>query len=67
MEGQLKSMRLELDGQMNAVAKLTSTKSVLEKQLEVAYKEISDVNARCSNLREMNKEMLGMLEGKESS
>lgn len=63
MENEMRSIKLELEGQMNAVAKVSSAKNAVEKQLEAAQSEVIELTARCKNLREMNKEMLGMLEG----
>ena len=67
----------ERDNQMNALAKLiatqgtgagagiegsSSTATVLKTELESAKKEISELTERCANLRQMNEELLGMLE-----
>lgn len=62
LEGQLRSMRGETDGQLAAIATLTASRSATESQLEAARVEVAELTARCANLREMNKEMLAMLE-----
>ena len=40
----------------------SSTATVLKTELESAKKEISELTERCANLRQMNEELLGMLE-----
>jgi chromosome segregation ATPase len=59
----------ERDNQMNALAKVIATQGAdagssgtLKTELETAKREVSELTERCANLRQMNEELLGMLE-----
>jgi chromosome segregation ATPase len=62
-DAEIKRLRLEMEGQMQVIAKLTSAKTHAEKDLSLAQESVVSLTARCEKLRSMNKEMLGMLEG----
>jgi hypothetical protein len=60
----------ERDNQMTAVAKLSSsfaaaeaTSATAEEVLRASKAEVAELTERCVNLRTMNEELLGMLEG----
>ena len=64
-ENERQSLKIEFDGHMTLIARLTSEKISAERHLTAAQEEVAELTKRCSNLRAMNKEMLGMLEGGE--
>lgn len=59
---ELTETRAERDGQMNAMAKLLSEHAGLESGVEALKREVAEKEERCVQLRQVNEEVMGMLE-----
>ena len=59
---ELAETRTERDGQMNAMAKMLSEHACLEGSVEALKREVADKEERCVQLRQVNEEVMGMLE-----
>lgn len=62
---ELTSTKIERDSQMNATAKLSSQVAATESDAEKLKIEINESADRCLKLRQMNEELLEMLENRE--
>ena len=59
---QLSKVEKESEFQLVIVAKLTTEKETVESKLREAEKEQAELTVRCTNLRDMNSELMTMLE-----
>jgi len=62
LQQELHDVHKEKDSQMLAVAKLATSNTTLEIQVETMQGEMSELTARNAGLRKMNEEMMAMLE-----
>jgi len=62
LQKELNAVHKEKESQMLAVAKLATSNTTLEIQVETMQGEMSELSARNDGLRKMNEEMMGMLE-----